>query len=121
MNQSSNATEIIPDLTGEFNTQALVNNQGYTYNQANFTYNEIGVEYGGIYNYGEDIIPTVSLSHNPIPDILSDNLVISFNSHYASITPSIYAITDISTHFVPFHLLGQPIGPGFLMFITYPS
>ena len=39
------------------NTQAKVLDQGYTYNQATFTYNHVLVDYGGLYNQNDDILP----------------------------------------------------------------
>ncbi len=41
-------------------TQALVKDQGYTYNQSGFTYNQAGVFYGGRQNLNQDIIPIFS-------------------------------------------------------------
>ena len=61
-----------PSLTGE-NTDALVENQGYTYNQAGLTYNQAGVMYGGVYNVNQDIVPTVSLASNIVPSLMGEN------------------------------------------------
>lgn len=78
-------------------TDALVNEQGYTYNQAAMTYNEPGVAYGGIYNFNEDIIP-----------LFADN-----NATLQS--PLISSIIDIGAekHY------RYSLGPGWFMFVTY--
>ena len=98
---SARAVDIIPSLTGE-NTDALVEEQGYTYNQPGMTYNQAGVMYGGVYNYGEDVIPAISLATSPVPSI----------SGYA----------DIYSPFVPDPDKGMLIGPGITAFgfLTYP-
>ena len=38
-------------------TDAVVEDQGITYNQAGMTYNQAGIMYGGVYNTDEDIVP----------------------------------------------------------------
>lgn len=49
-------------------TQALLADQGYTYNQAGLTYNQVGVMYGGIYNQNQDSIPSlfVAMLEHPL-------------------------------------------------------
>lgn len=37
-------------------TQALLEDQGYTYNQAGFTYDQ-AIAYGGVYNSNQDVLP----------------------------------------------------------------
>lgn len=82
-------------------TNALLENQGYIYNQAGFTYNQPSVMYGGLWNNNWDSIPLLIDSKNIIPSIAS--------------------ITDIYTPFVPTPPGGnrQSLGPGFFMFITH--
>lgn len=50
-------------------SNALVYDQGITYNEAGLTYNELGVAYGGL--YGQDVVPTVSLSKETVPTSLT--------------------------------------------------
>jgi hypothetical protein len=45
---SSLALQITPTLSGS-DTQGLVADQGYTFNQAGQTFNEVGVMFGGLY------------------------------------------------------------------------
>ena len=48
-------------------TDAVVEDQGITYNQAGMTYNQAGIMYGGVYNVNEDIYPFFSLFANDYP------------------------------------------------------
>jgi hypothetical protein len=77
-------------------SDALLENQGYTYDQAGLSYDQIGIAYGGIYNMNQDISP------------------VFFNDTAAFITPSISAIVDIYTPANGY----ESIGPGFFMYIT---
>ncbi len=54
------------------NTQAILEDQSYSYNQANFSYNQASVFYGGIYNFNQDIVP-LSLSIGNSQALLSDS------------------------------------------------
>lgn len=48
-------------------TERLLADQGFTYNEATNTYNEAGMEYGGIYKY--DVVPIVSFARQVHPTI----------------------------------------------------
>lgn len=48
-------------------TNALVYDQGFTYNEAGKTYNEVGVAYGGL--YGQDRMQMVATARQLLPSI----------------------------------------------------
>jgi hypothetical protein len=50
-------------------TKARLLDQGYTYNQATFTYNQAGVDYGGLNNVNQDVVPTFSMIDTRAPSI----------------------------------------------------
>ncbi len=91
------AKDTSPKLTGS-RTQAQLEEQGYTYNQSGFGYNQPGAMYAGVYNYDQDVFPTVS----------------NIDTH----VPLIASFADIYTTFIPPSGKNQSIGPGFFMFIT---
>ena len=79
-------------------TDATVTDQGYTYNQANFAYNQAGVDYGGLNNANHDKVPLFQ---------------------YATpITPHDMIFTDIYTPKPTPPVGGANNGPGFFMFIN---
>ncbi len=83
------------------NTKALLSDQGFTYNEAGKTYNEAGMTYGGVYNYQEDIVPTISQAENPFISaraIAQSSPFIIANSF--SPKPSISGYSDIYTPYV---------------------
>ena len=80
-------------------TQAQLQDQGYTYNQSGFSYNQVGVDYGGIYNFGQDITPILLNALQITPPIAN------FIDRYQ--TRRLQA--------------GQALGPGFFLYLTYPS
>lgn len=65
---ANRAFDIVPSLKVQ-NTDAQVLDQGYTYNQTSLTYNQIGVDYAGVYQIGEDIVPIISMAKDFIPTI----------------------------------------------------
>jgi hypothetical protein len=83
-------------------TDALLADQGYTYNQAGVTYNQAGVMYGGLYQQNQDIIP------------------VFFNDVASFVTPSISGIIDLGTHpAIPPGPNNQKIvGPGWFMYVS---
>lgn len=93
----NSASLVTPTLTGE-NTDAQLENQGYTYDQPGFTYDQAGVFYGGVYNKSEDIIPIMSLVEQVIPNI--------------------YGYSDIYSKFVP-PSNQQIVGPGWFMYVSH--
>ena len=49
-------------------SDAFIQDQGLTYNQAGVTYNDVLYTYGGLYGY-QDILPIISLALGPVPHI----------------------------------------------------
>lgn len=78
-------------------TEAVVTDQGYTYNQALFTYNQAGVMYGGISMNNQDIRP------------------VFINTVANLINPTISSIIDTGgkTHY------RFSVGPGWFMYVTH--
>lgn len=147
---ANKAVNIVPSLIVQ-NTDAQVLEQDYIYNQSGFTYNQVGVDYGGVYKVSEDIIPSISLAKDIVPSLIvqrtdvqllnqgyiynQTNFTynqsgISYGGIYFSgedilplvskakdITPSISGFADIYTNIPPFS--GQSVGPGWFMFITH--
>lgn len=93
---SNTAKQITPTIFGK-NTNALVANQGYAYNQAGFTYNQAGWMYGGVYNTNQDVIPTIATAK--------------------IITPSITAFGQPYTTHSPINNQ-KTVGPGWFMFVS---
>ena len=67
-NDSARITLSIPS------TQAKVYNQGYSYNQDGFSYNQPNVNYGGVTNYNQDVMPILAdyISVQPTLSFLTD-------------------------------------------------
>ncbi len=69
---------VIPSVTakadGDINiniptTDAQLLSQGYTYNQANLTYNEVGVKFGGVQDANEEFLPILFTANEDIPSL----------------------------------------------------
>ena len=122
---TNTASLVTPDLTGE-NTNALVYEQGITYDQAGITYDNVGIAYGGVYNTNEDVVPLVSLAETVIPELSGDaNIIDDFSiptmSLAKTVTPTIFGYSDMSSPFIPDPDKGMLIGPGLpWQFLTYP-
>ena len=80
-------------------TDAIIVNQGYTYNQPGFTYNQPGVLYGGIAQPNQDLAP------------------VFFDDTAYLVAPSISGIIDIYSPFVPDPDKAMLIG---ILGMTYP-
>lgn len=50
-------------------TNAQVYNQGVTYNEVGFTYDQANIAYGGIYDY--DVYPMLTRARNVVPRIVA--------------------------------------------------
>lgn len=98
------AVDVVPNIVSATRTNAAVEDQGYTYNQAGLTYNEAGVMYGGLYNPQQDFVPQLDTAQSVIP------LIAGYQD--------IYTVKTISHGTIN---AGQIMGPGFLMYITYPT
>ncbi len=102
------------------NTKALLSDQGFTYNEPGKTYNEPGMTYGGIYNYSQDFVPTISqaesviISAKAIAQSMPSLLVLA-----KAPIPSISGREDIYTAGVVGEA-GVSMGYGFLMYVTFP-
>jgi hypothetical protein len=81
-------------------TVATLYDEGITYNETGVTFND-AIAYGGIYNYGMDLKPIISLVRNR--------------------KPSIKSYDDIQDTETPILYRGMPMGPGFFLYITYPT
>lgn len=82
-------------------SQGAVLENNLTYNQEGYSYNQVGIQYGGFYGL-TDVVPTISITFAPKPTV----------SRYA----------DIYSPGININLLrGMPVGPGFFLFITYPQ
>jgi hypothetical protein len=57
-------------------TQALLEDQGYTYNQSGLTYDQLGVMYGGIFNQNQDILPLLVSTFSEQPTLIIPQEVI---------------------------------------------
>ncbi|MDE1868138.1 MAG: hypothetical protein KGI08_10580 [Thaumarchaeota archaeon] len=79
-------------------TDAFVEDQGYTYNEPGLTYNQAGVFYGGVQNVNEDVVPLIVTASQVIPN----NVVVN----------------DIYTPFVP-PPLNPVMGVGWFMFVLH--
>ena len=84
-------------------TGALIYDQGITYNESGISYNEVGYAYGGL--YGCDFAPMVNRARNIIPHIL---LARDFAG-------------TVAVHGTRILYAGMPMGPGFFLYITYPT
>lgn len=92
------STDISPTMSvGK--TQAELEDQGLTYNEAGISYNESGIFYGGVFGA---------------------SLVFPLISMVASISPHMYGGDDVYTTINP-NANYTPLGPGFLMYITVPQ
>ena len=79
-------------------TDAVLTDQGYTYNQAGVTYNQAGVTYGGITNPIADVVPMVLSA--------------------VATTPSIAIITDVYT-LAPKPQPNPVMGVGWFMYVLH--
>lgn len=52
-------------------TQAKLNSQGRSFNQANTSFNQTGNTFEGIYNRDQDIVPSFFISIETTPSIIS--------------------------------------------------
>lgn len=96
--------DYVPTISLIEQTNAHVQDQGYTYNQTGFTYNQTGVLYGGLYNQNQDIAPLIFSVATPTP-------------HFAGFV-DIYTAKTAPSHGTI--TVGQPLAPGFFLYVTYP-
>lgn len=117
---NNTARDIVPSLKVQA-TDILVKDQGYTYNQATFIYNQAGVFYGGIYNVTEDIVPEVSIAYDFIPHALAGRVIsnkeaIPTVSMALNLRPTIAGYSDTYTTGKP--SLGKN-APGWFMYLNF--
>lgn len=111
-----------PQMIGE-NTQVQVFSQGITYSNPGITYSNPGIKYGGIYNITQDIVPTISLAENIIPQISTINdegrgFTVPILSLAKNINPTVYGYVDIYTPGTLIPPSSGKNGPGWFMFIN---